>query len=280
MKWRGRRQSDNVVDTRRSPGRKAAVGGGLLVIVIGLVAALLGKDPTEVLNLVNEFQGAGGQERVAGPGPRDPQQDALAEFAAVVLADTEDVWHDLLDSRQQRYQEPGMRIFTDSVETGGCGHQSSAVGPFYCPGDNKIYLELGFFNLLEKRMGAGGDFARAYVIAHEVGHHIQNLTGYSTQVHEKQKGLSEAKANALSVRLELQADFLAGVWAHYANKKGLLEAGDLEEALNAASQIGDDVLQRKATGRVGRSESFTHGTGAQRVRWFRKGFETGDVNLM
>lgn len=255
------------------------MGGGILVVIIGIIAALMGKDPRALMDMVNQVQGAGSQQSSGEVQATDPKRDALAKFSGVVLADTEDIWNDLFRRLNQTYREPEMHIFSDAVNT-ACGQQSSAVGPFYCPGDSTVYLELGFFNLLEERMGAGGDFARAYVIAHEVGHHIQNLTGYSDKVHKGQRGASKAEANALSVRLELQADFLAGVWAHHAQRKGLLERGDLEEALNAASQIGDDVLQRKATGRVGRSESFTHGTGRQRVRWFRRGFETGDVSLM
>ncbi|MEZ5976121.1 MAG: neutral zinc metallopeptidase [Planctomycetota bacterium] len=213
--------------------------------------------------------------------PSGPVQESAHEaeqraFAGVILKDTEDVWNRLL----KNYQEPKMKIFRGQVQTGGCGVQSAAVGPFYCPGDQTVYLELGFFDLLEKQLRAGGDFPRAYVIAHEVGHHIQNLLGYSDQVHQQQQRVSKAEANALSVRLELQADFLAGVWAHHVGKYGYLEAGDIEEALNAADRIGDDNLQRQATGRVGSPETFTHGTGAQRVRWFRRGYETGDPEGM
>ncbi len=289
MKWRGRTRSKNVQDHRGrlgTPRRKVAAGGGLIVLVVAVVAILMGQDPSFLLKMLGQAQAGGASTQHQEPETRqvqvNPEHEHLVEFVSVVLKDTEDVWHELLDDGSQRYREPTLRLFSAGVpiETGGCGVQGSEVGPFYCSGDSTIYLELGFFELLEKKLGAKGDFARAYVIAHEVGHHIQNLTGQSREVHAQQQRLSKADANLLSVRLELQADYLAGVFAHHAEARGLLDPGDVDEALNAASQIGDDALQKRATGRVGRAESFTHGTSAQRVRWFRKGYLSGNPQGM
>lgn len=280
MRWRGRRQSDNIEDRRASGGgggRRLAVGGGLGVIVIVILAALFGKDPTPLLDAMNGMQGGGGSVNAGAPFEETAEEAARREFVSVVLADTEDVWNRLLRGTQTPYQEPNLVLFRDSVSS-ACGMQSSAVGPFYCPGDDRIYLDMSFFDELSRRLGAKGDFAQAYVIAHEVGHHIQNLMGISRQVQSQRARSSEAEGNELSVRLELQADFLAGVWVHHAQKMhDILENGDIEEAMNAAKQIGDDTLQRNATGRV-RPESFTHGTSEQRMRWFRKGMETGDLS--
>jgi predicted metalloprotease len=275
MRWQGERRSRNVEDRRGMAGPRLSgggvVGGGIGLAVIALVVMLLGGDPSGMLDVLGG--GGGGPSAAAPARERTPESDAQAEFVSTVLATTEDVWTQILPG----YREPGLVLFDDAVES-ACGIQSAAVGPFYCPGDSKVYLDLAFFRDLERELGAPGDFAQAYVIAHEVGHHVQNLLGTSQRVHEaEQQGLSESERNALSVRLELQADFYAGVWAHHAQKaKALLEQGDLEEALNAASRIGDDVLQKRARGRVS-PDSFTHGTAEQRKRWFQKGYESGDV---
>ena len=253
---------------------KMAVGGGLGVLVIALIAMFLGQDPTQLLEQV----GAGGgvfRQETGEERPLDPQEEALATFARVVLADTEDVWHALLDDGRQSYREPTLVLFRDAVQS-GCGVQQSAVGPFYCPADSSLYLDLQFFEDLQTRFGAAGDFAQAYVIAHEVGHHIQNLTGKSGEVHAQRQRLPEAEYNQLSVRLELQADYYAGVWAHHAQRMfDSLEPGDIEEALNAAAMIGDDTLQRRAGRRI-EPYLFTHGTAEQRQRWFQRGYQWGD----
>ncbi|WP_166829751.1 KPN_02809 family neutral zinc metallopeptidase [Thalassoroseus pseudoceratinae] len=274
MRWRGRRQSENVEDRRGSPGRRVALGGGGLGTIIIIVLVLLGViDPRALL----QMGGGGG----GAPAPQNPaaqqQNQELKDFVSVVLADTEDVWNKVFPEEFGRqYREPDLVLFTQSVNS-GCGYASSQVGPFYCPADQKVYLDLGFFHELSQRFGAPGDFAMAYVVAHEVGHHVQNMT---EQMARSKRGESREGKNRMSVRLELQADFLAGVWAHYGQKeKKFLEPGDIEEAINAANQIGDDTLQREAQGHAV-PDSFTHGTAAQRARWFRRGFETGDVSLM
>ena len=253
MRWRGRRQSENIEDRRGSAGPKMAIGGGIGVLVIAVIAMLMGGDPQALMEQIQGAGGAGGPGAAqTGDGPvQESEAEAeLRQFVATVLADTEDVWHTLLDDSRTPYREPTLVFFRDGVSS-ACGSQSSAVGPFYCPGDDRVYLDLGFFEELMRRFGAKGDFARAYVVAHEVGHHVQNLLGISAKVHGKQRGLGKAEANELSVRLELQADFLAGVWAHHAHRmSSILEHGDIEEALGAASAIGDDTLQRKSTGRV------------------------------
>jgi predicted metalloprotease len=260
MKWIGRRESSNV--QHRGGGRGLAIGGG--VSLIGLVIALLlGVDPTQLMI------------DTGAPSAPPGQRSELERFVAVVLADTEDVWHEQFRKRGLSYREPKLAIFTGRVES-ACGLAGSAVGPFYCPPDEHVYIDLQFFEDLKRRFQAPGDFAQAYVIAHEVGHHVQKLLGYTDKVHAQRKRLSEAEANKLSVRLELQADFLAGVWAHHAQRmKQILEPGDVEEALRAANAIGDDRLQRQARGTVV-PDSFTHGTSAQRMKWFRLGLETGD----
>ncbi len=274
MRWQNERRSQNVEDRRgtsgpRLPGR-GMVGGGLGLVVVVVIVMLTGGDPSSVIGMLG---GEGDPSGSSAPArERTAEGDEQVQFVGAVLGSTEDVWARLLP----QYQEPGLVVFDDAVES-ACGTQSAAVGPFYCPGDSKVYLDLGFFRQLERDLGAPGDFAQAYVIAHEVGHHVQNLLGTSRQVHDRERGASEAEKNALSVRLELQADFYAGVWAHHAEKaKSLLEQGDLEEALRAASRIGDDVLQKRAQGRVS-PDSFTHGTAEQRMRWFRRGFDTGDL---
>jgi len=283
MQTEGRRESDNVEDRRAtSPrGKRAAVGGGVGVLVIAVIAVLMGADPSQLLALLGgqAVQGGGGAASTEEFVPT-PEEEALKGFAKVVLADTEDVWNELFrEALRRQYQEPTMVVFRDYVDS-ACGSQSAAVGPFYCPGDAKLYIDLSFFDELARNHGAAGDFAQAYVIAHEVGHHVQYLLGYSDRVNDQRGRVSEAEQNRLSVRLELQADFLAGVWAHHTQKqKQVLDPGDLEEALNAAGQIGDDTLQKKARGRVA-PDLFTHGTAQQRIRWFKRGFETGDVRLL
>lgn len=272
MQWRGRRQSTNVDDRRGRGGvGPMAFKGGIGTIAIVIVISLLtGENP---LRLLSQMQTQSPQTEQSVPYEASAEEEELAEFVRVVLADTEDVWN----KQMSNYREPTLTLFTNSVES-GCGQASSAVGPFYCGQDERLYIDLSFYNELRDRFGAPGDFAQAYVIAHEVGHHVQHLLGITDKVHAQRDRLSEAEYNKLSVRLELQADFLAGVWAHHADAMhNILDPGDIEEALNAASAIGDDRLQREAQGRVV-PDSFTHGTSEQRMRWFRKGYETGDVN--
>ncbi len=272
MRWEGGRRSDNIEDRRgmRVPGGMVG-GGGIGVVVIALIAMFLGVDPRIVL------QGAG--EGAPGPrespaGPRDPAEERLKDFVSVVLADTEDTWSEIFRAGGARYQPPRLVLFTGAVQS-ACGTASSAVGPFYCPGDTKVYIDLDFYRLLAQRFGAPGDFAQAYVIAHEVGHHVQNLLGISEKVHAARQRADAARGNALSVRQELQADCMAGVWANHANRaRQILESGDVEEGLAAAAAIGDDRLQQQGRGHVA-PETFTHGTSAQRVRWFRRGLEGG-----
>lgn len=272
MLWRGQRQSDNVEDRRGIGGGGLAIGGGLGGIVLLVIALLLGADPRQLLQ-----QSPGDAPATGTQNSRaiNPQEEELKQFSATVLASTEDVWGDLLRQQGMTYRKPTLVLFTDQVRS-NCGEAGAAVGPFYCPGDEKLYLDLSFFNELQTRFRAPGDFAEAYVIAHEVGHHVQKLMGTMDRVNAARSRISETEANQLSVRLELQADFLAGVWAHYAQQKGLLEQGDIEEALNAASAVGDDRLQKEGQGYVV-PDSFTHGTSEQRIRWFRKGLESGDI---
>ena len=252
-------------------GRGAGIGGlGFIVVVV--IMLFLGVDPRMLLTGLEDPVGS---RPVNSPSPERTGPDPLRDFVAVVLADTEDVWHSLFRTQlDSGYREPKLVLFADGVRS-ACGYAGSAVGPFYCPGDQKVYLDLDFFQTLRDRFSAPGDFAQAYVIAHEVGHHVQTLLGISQQVHEAKSRLSSAEGNALSVRLELQADCFAGVWANHAERtKGILESGDIEEALAAASAIGDDTLQRQAQGYVV-PDSFTHGTSAQRQDWFRRGLDDG-----
>jgi hypothetical protein len=251
-----------------------AAGGGLVGLVVVVLALFLGVDPQMVVS-PDTFSSSSDVGRTA-----DPAEEPLRQFTAVVLADTEDVWHQLFEARLNRgYREPTLVLFSGS-EQSACGFASAASGPFYCPPDERVYLDLQFFQELATRFGAAGDFAAAYVVAHEVGHHVQNQLGVLEQVHERRSRLSDAEGNRLSVRVELQADFLAGVWAHHAEQsKGILEPGDLDEAVGAAGAVGDDRLQREAQGHVV-PDSFTHGRSEQRIRWFRLGFETGDVSRM
>ncbi|MCB9507435.1 MAG: zinc metallopeptidase [Myxococcales bacterium] len=276
MRWQSGRRSSNVEDRRgvSAGGAPLKIGGGAVVIVI--IGLLMGKSPVEILQAVLTTQQGAPSANVGAPRQPSAEENQLADFVSVVLADTEDTWPGVLSTVNINYEAPKLVLFTDAVAS-ACGTQSSAVGPFYCPGDETVYIDLGFYAELQSRFGAPGDFAQAYVIAHEVGHHVQNLLGTSERVHNQQRNMSEADANELSVRLELQADCYAGVWAHHADKaRSVLEAGDVDEALNAASAIGDDRLQREATGRVV-PESFTHGTSAQRARWFRTGLAQGNL---
>ena len=270
MRWAGRRQSGNVEDRRGMTGTRV-VGGGLGVVVIVVVAMLFGADPRQLLNLVPATQ----QE--ADGQPVDPAQEELRQFVGVVLADTEDIWGDVFTRQGGTYQKPWVVLFSDQVES-ACGYATAAAGPFYCPPDQKVYVDLAFFADLESRFGAPGDFAIAYVVAHEVGHHVQNQLGLTEKVHRMQGRVSEEEYNRMSVRLELQADFLAGVWAHYAQSRlDVVEPGDFEEALGAAAAVGDDRIQKQSQGYVV-PDAFTHGTSAQRLAWFRRGFETGDLS--
>jgi predicted metalloprotease len=276
MRWKGERRSDRIEDRRgMSVGRGGmAIGGGTLLLVVAF-ALLTGRNPIEVLDAV----GAGGGVS-AGPAEQAPTgapADELGQFAAVVLASTEDVWTAVFQAEGVQYQPPTLVLFEGAVSS-ACGLASSAVGPFYCPPDGKLYLDLGFFQQLEQRFGAPGDFAAAYVISHEVAHHVQNLLGISERVQRAQATAGAEERNALSVRLELQADCLAGVWGHHANQqRKLLEPGDVEEGLRAAAAIGDDMMQSRAGGAV-QPESWTHGSSEMRERWLRTGLETGDAD--
>ncbi|NER85243.1 MAG: flagellar biosynthesis protein FlgM [Leptolyngbya sp. SIO1D8] len=274
MKWAKGRRSNNVEDRRGqrvSPGM-AVGGGGLGVIVLALIVALLGGDPMVVLQ--QSAQSPVQTETV----PTPVNEDELADFVSVVLADTEDTWNTLFQEQLGAdYPEPTLVLFSGQVES-ACGFAQAAIGPFYCPADQKVYIDLSFYEDLKTRHQAPGDFAQAYVIAHEVGHHVQNVLGISGEVHRLQQQVGQVEANQLSVRLELQADCLAGVWAYHAEKsRAILEQGDVEEALNAASEIGDDRLQKEARGYV-TPDSFTHGTSEQRMEWFSQGINTGDIN--
>lgn len=273
MRWEGRRQSDNIEDRRgMRVSRGGLVGGGLGTLAIALLVMFLGGDPTPVL------QGVGNApvETTSEPYVESPNEAEWRQQIAVTLAETEDAWNTKFAELGGQYREPVLVLFGGAVES-GCGFADAAVGPFYCPPDQRVFIDLAFFDDLERQLGAGGDFAQAYVIAHEVGHHVQNLLGTSGRVHELRQRVSEVEANQLSVRLELQADCYAGVWAHHAERsKSILEAGDVDEALGAASAVGDDRLQRRSQGRVV-PDSFTHGSSAQRTRWFRQGLETGSL---
>lgn len=272
MRWEGRRESSNVEDRRRG-GRRMVIGGGAGTLVLALIVWFLGGDPTALLqNDANStFPGTTTTDDAGQP------QDELGRFVSVVLADTEDVWRDLFQQRGHKYRDPRLVLFHGQAQS-ACGFASTATGPFYCPSDERVYIDLRFYEDLKRRFSAPGDFAQAYVIAHEVGHHVQNLLGTLDRVHSQRSRLSETEYNRLSVRLELQADFYAGVWAHHAQRtKQIIEAGDLEEALRAAAAIGDDRLQMQSRGYVV-PESFAHGTSQQRLYWFRQGYDTGDLS--
>ncbi len=282
MKWEGNRESDNVED-RRSGGGGGGLGGliggrgiGVGTIVIALVGGwIFGINPLTILGVLSGG-GAPTAQVQQGPAQRPPADDRMAKFVSTVLADTEDVWKQQFTKGGATYSEPRLVLFRGATST-ACGQGQAAMGPFYCPADQKVYIDLGFYETLKNRMGAPGDFAQAYVIAHEVGHHVQHLLGISRKMDDMRGRVSQAQYNALSVRLELQADCFAGLWAHHAqNARQVLEQGDVEEAMNAAAKIGDDALQRGSGGAVV-PESFTHGTSAQRQRWFATGLKTGDL---
>jgi predicted metalloprotease len=271
MRWKGRKESSNVEDRRgMSPGGKGMVGGGIGTIAIVIIVLLLGGDPTSIIQNVQLDSPSTNTNYT-----ESAQDKELAQFVGVVLAETENVWHAIFKEAGSTYREPKLVLFSGQVQS-ACGVAGSSTGPFYCPGDEKLYIDLSFFNELQKRFKAPGDFAMAYVIAHEVGHHIQNLTGVMDKMNDLRSRVSKEEYNQYSVRLELQADFYAGIWAHYTEQQDLLESGDLEEALNAASAVGDDNIQKQAQGYVV-PESFTHGTSAQRKKWFYKGFTSGDI---
>ena len=284
MKWEGNRESDNVEDRRSGGG--GGFGGGLFggrsigigTIVVALVGGwIFGINPLTILSLLSGGGAPTAQvQQQPGQSQRPPADDRMARFVSTVLADTEDVWKEVFAKGGSTYQEPRLVLFRGATQT-ACGQGQAAMGPFYCPGDQKVYIDLGFYETLTRQLGAPGDFAQAYVIAHEVGHHVQNLMGISGKMDAMRGRVSKAEYNALSVRLELQADCFAGLWAQKAqSSRQILEQGDIEEAMNAAAKIGDDALQRGSSGAVV-PESFTHGTSAQRQRWFDTGFKTGSV---
>lgn len=273
MRWRGRRQSAHVEDRRGVRSGPKLVGGGLSLLLLVGVGLFLGVDPSTLMEVVQTQQRGVTRADLA----RTELEDEQAQFVSVVLADTEETWDGVFRQAGRSYEAPTLVLFSGSVRS-ACGFAQAAMGPFYCPADQKVYIDLSFYSDLQDRFGAPGDFAQAYVIAHEVGHHVQTLLGISEQVQRAKAQLGEVEANQQSVRQELQADCLAGIWAHHADRtRDLLEPGDIEEGLNAASAIGDDRLQRQSQGYV-IPESFTHGSSVQRVRWFTRGYETGDVN--
>lgn len=276
MRWKTGRRSSNVEDRRGFRISRRTAGGGIGTLLLVLVALYFGVDPSVIINQGVQPGSAtapSAESRAASPG-----EDRLADFISVVLADTEDTWHALFRQMGQTYREPNLVLYSEAVES-ACGYAQAAVGPFYCPRDQKVYIDLSFYQDLKDRFKAPGDFAQAYVVAHEIGHHVQNLTGIAGKVQELRSRVDQAQGNRLSVMMELQADCLAGVWAHHADRsRQILEEGDIEEALGAASAIGDDRLQRQSRGYV-TPDSFTHGTSAQRVHWFRRGIQTGDISV-
>lgn len=275
MKWRGRQGSDNMEDRRGMSGGKLAVGGGAIGLIVLLINMFMGGDSSAVMNeILQQQQGQSSQQEV----PLSEKDKEMGQFVSVILKDTEDVWSEIFSQNGKTYQKPGLVLFREAVNT-NCGTATSAAGPFYCPADQKVYMDLAFFDELESRFGAkGGDFAIAYVIAHEIGHHVQTLLGTSGDVRRRQQNMSATDGNKLSVALELQADFYAGIWTHYNEKKQkFLEEGDIEEALSAASAVGDDAIQRKTQGHV-TPDSFTHGSSEQRMYWFNLGYKTGDLS--
>ena len=271
MRWRGERQSTNIEDRRGIGGRGLAVGGGLGTVLIMILALVFGFDPQTLLQQVPDEQ----PSQVQSSRPQNTEEEELKQFVGVVLAKSEDVWQDVFRKNGRQYREPTLVLFTDQVRS-ACGIAGAAVGPFYCPADEKVYIDLSFYEELRRQFSAPGDFAQAYVVAHEVGHHVQKLLGITDRVDAMTNRMSEAEANQVSVRLELQADFFAGIFARYVQNEGMLEAGDIEEALRAASAVGDDKIQRRTTGYVV-PDSFTHGTSEQRLRWFKRGYDTGDI---
>lgn len=273
MRWKGRRQSENIEDRRGVRGG-TVVGGGIGLVIMAMIIGFLGGDPMQFMQRAQQQQA---QAPAGGGNELSALDKERGEFVSTVLADTEDVWNGLFKQSGLTYQEPALTLFSGQVRS-GCGMASAAAGPFYCPADRKVYLDTAFFDQLARQLGAPGDFAQAYVIAHEVGHHVQNLLGKTDEMDKLRGRVSQAEYNKYSVRLELQADFYAGVMFHHAQRqKKILEAGDIEEGLRAASAIGDDTLQKRSTGQANQ-ETFTHGTSQQRVRWFMKGLQTGDPN--
>ena len=273
MRWQGRRKSSNVEDRRGLSGRGLTVGGGLGAVVALVIYLFFGGNSDKIPQGINPLQ----KSETSTERTLTAQEKELGDFAAVILADTEDVWNSIFSKGGREYREPGMVLFSGSTES-ACGFAQSATGPFYCPGDGKVYIDLDFFQELQQRLNAPGDFAMAYVIAHEVGHHVQNLLGIMDQRDRMRERLDEREFNQYTVKLELQADFLAGVWAHHAQRmKNMLEEGDIEEAINATGAVGDDRIQKRTQGYIV-PDSFTHGTSRQRTRWFLKGWETGDIN--
>jgi predicted metalloprotease len=273
MRWRSGRRSTNVEDRRRVRVTRKAAGGGIGIVVIALIAMYFGVDPSIFLSQVGPTSSVSTQQTTR---KIPAAENELAEFVSVVLADTEDTWNELFRKMGKTYREPQLVLFSGAVQS-ACGFAQAAVGPFYCPADQKVYIDLSFYQDLKNRHGAPGDFAQAYVIAHEIGHHVQTLLGISQKVHSARSRVSQVEGNRLSVMQELQADCFAGVWAHHAERsRQILEQGDIEEALGAASAIGDDRLQRKSRGYV-TPDSFTHGSSAQRVRWFKQGLKSGEV---
>ncbi len=276
MRWKGRRQSDNVED-RRAQGGGAGIKIGGLAIILLLAGMFIGGDFGKFLSDIGTSQmQQGGSSSSGAEFKPTPEEEELVAFVKTVLADTEDIWHDQFRKLGKTYKEPRLVLFRGQVRS-ACGVAGAQVGPFYCPADQQIYIDLSFYKTLRDQLGAGGDFAQAYVIAHEVGHHVQNLLGTSDRLHRARGRVSKSEYNQLSVRLELQADFYSGLWAHHAQKRfNILERGDVEEAMNAAAKIGDDALQRRSGGGV-RPDSFTHGSSRQRQIWFRHGLQTGDL---
>ncbi len=278
MRWQDGRRSHNVED-RRSSGPQKTITGGIGVLVIVIIGMFFGVEPSTMLHVLNQGRPSSSQERTSQTGRNTTlsTENQLADMVSVVLADTEDVWQAQFAQMHRHYQDPTLVLFTGSVKS-ACGYAQAATGPFYCAADKKVYIDLGFYRQLRERFNAPGDFAQAYVIAHEVGHHVQNLLGILEKVHQLQTQVSQKRANSLSVRLELQADCLAGVWANHADKtRNILEQGDEEEAVRAASSIGDDTIQQQSRGYVV-PDSFTHGTSNQRVHWFTVGLQQGDIN--
>ena len=274
MRWTTGRRSSNIEDRRGIRVSRKAAGGGIGIIVVALIAIYFGVDPTILLE--QQAPTTSSVSTYTTSKPISPAENQLADFISVVLADTEDTWQVLFNNMGKTYREPNLVLFSGAVQS-ACGFAQAAMGPFYCPADQKVYIDLSFYQDLKNRHGAPGDFAQAYVIAHEIGHHVQTLLGISEKVHSARMRVGQTEGNQLSVMQELQADCFAGVWAHHADRaRQILEEGDIEEALNAASAIGDDRLQRQATGYV-TSDSFTHGSSKQRVRWFKQGFDTGDI---
>lgn len=299
MEWKGRRQSNNIEDRRdtstgrtgmgRDPSGRSGIripmgssrrGGGLsigTIIFLVVIYFLLKMMGIDMLQMLDDGSMTGpGYEQSSGDVPTAPATDEMTAFVRTVLAETEDTWNGIFQAAGKNYEEPMLVLFSGSVSS-ACGFASAATGPFYCPGDRKVYLDTDFFRQLEQQFGASGDFAEAYVIAHEIGHHVQNLTGILPKFNQMRQSMGEVEANQMSVRVELQADCFSGIWAKYTEQKGLLEAGDLDEALNAARQIGDDTLQKRSQGYVV-PDSFNHGTSAQRMKWFKRGFDSGRVD--